>query len=166
MITPDKTIVSGHQRVRACKELGIEEVMCDVHTYDDDDQILQDLLETNIRQRGDIGGSYKQIGRRSDELKRIYGIKNGGAGYYGNQYEEDLPNNSSGPKTRKQIAKMQGMSVDTMENYIMLSKAIPEIQDLVDTGIVTKTTALAIMRELPEDEQADPAAQTKNVLDW
>lgn len=26
--------------------------MCDVHTYNNDDEILQDLLETNIRQRG------------------------------------------------------------------------------------------------------------------
>ena len=27
VITPDKTIVSGHQRVRACKELGITILM-------------------------------------------------------------------------------------------------------------------------------------------
>ena len=52
VITPDKVIVSGHQRVRACKELGIKTVMCDVHTYNNEDEILQDLLETNIRQRG------------------------------------------------------------------------------------------------------------------
>ena len=57
VITGDRVIVSGHQRVRACKELGIETVVCDVHTYKNDDEILQDLLETNIRQRGDVGGS-------------------------------------------------------------------------------------------------------------
>ena len=27
--------------------------MCDVHTYDNEDRILQDLIETNIRQRGE-----------------------------------------------------------------------------------------------------------------
>lgn len=32
VITHDKIIVSGHQRVRACKELGIKTIMCDVHT--------------------------------------------------------------------------------------------------------------------------------------
>lgn len=30
---------------------------------------------------------------------------------------------------------------------------IPELSDLVDTGIVTKTTALAIMKELSEEDQ-------------
>ena len=37
VITPDKVIVSGHQRVRACKELGIQSVMCDVHTYNNEE---------------------------------------------------------------------------------------------------------------------------------
>ena len=75
VITQDKTIVSGHQRVRACKELGIETVMCDAHVYDNEDQILQDLLETNIRQRGDVGGSAKKVGRRIKELERIREIR-------------------------------------------------------------------------------------------
>ena len=52
VITPDKVIVSGHQRVRACKELGIEEITCDVHLYNNEDEILQDLLETNIAASG------------------------------------------------------------------------------------------------------------------
>ena len=77
VITPDKIIVSGHQRVRACKELGIKTVMCDVHTYNNEDEILQDLLETNIRQRGDVGGSAKKVGLRIRELERIYGIRDG-----------------------------------------------------------------------------------------
>ena len=33
-----------------------------------------------------------------------------------------------------------GMSVDTLRNYKMLADMIPELSDLVDTGIVTKTT--------------------------
>ena len=97
VITPDKKIVSGHQRVRACKELGIKTVMCDVHTYNSEDEILQDLLETNIRQRGDVGGSAKKVGLRIKELERIYGIKQGGSGFYGNKHTEnnvETPNNS------------------------------------------------------------------------
>ena len=43
-----------------------------------------------------------------------------------------------------------GISVDTLQNYKLLSEMIPELSDLVDTGIVTKTTALAIMKELSE----------------
>lgn len=149
VITPDKMIVSGHQRVRACKELGITTIMCDVHTYNNEDQILQDLLETNIRQRGDIGGSAKKIGLRLDELKRLYNIK------HGNNQHASTPNNSGSTITQKQLASMNNMSVDTMENYIILSKMIPELNELVDTGIVTKTTALAIIRNLSEKEQEE-----------
>lgn len=46
---------------------------------------------------------------------------------------------------------MIGVSVDTLNNYKKLTELIPELEDLVDTGIVTPTTALAIMRNLSED---------------
>lgn len=150
VITPNKMIVSGHQRVRACKELGINTVMCDIHTYDNEDQILQDLLETNIRQRGDVGGSAKKVGLRIRELERIYGIEHGGI--RGNQFMEAKPNNSVLAK-QSDIAKQLGVSVDTLQNYKMLSEMIPELDELVDTGIVTKTTALAIMKNLSDEEQ-------------
>lgn len=70
-----------------------------------------------------------------DELKRIYGIKQGGNGYYGNQFEES-PNNSETPITQEIIAKMNGMSVDTLQNYKMLADMIPELDELVQIDIV------------------------------
>ena len=149
VITPDKEIVSGHQRVRACKELGIKTVMCDVHTYNSEDEILQDLLETNIRQRGDVGGSAKKVGLRIKELERIYGIQHGGD--RGNQDEK----NSSCLKTQTQLATNMGIDVRTLQNYKKLTEMIPELEELVDTGITTPTTALAIMRNLSEDEQLE-----------
>lgn len=149
VITPDKVIVSGHQRVRACKELGIDEITCDVHLYNNEDEILQDLLETNIRQRGDVGGSAKKVGKRIKELERIYGIRHGGDR---NIQDEK---NSSCSKTQSQLASDMGMDVRTLQNYKLLADMIPELSDLVDTGIVTKTTALAIMKELSEEEQLE-----------
>ena len=146
VITPDKVIVSGHQRVRACKELGIKTVMCDVHTYDNEDQILQDLIETNIRQRGDVGGSAKKVGKRIKELERIYGVREG--------RPEKLPNNSV-VKSQEDIAAQMGISVDTLQNYKMMAEMIPELEDLMDTGIVTKTTALAMMKSLSPQEQEE-----------
>ena len=124
VITPDKEIVSGHQRVRACKELGIKTVMCDVHTYNSEDEILQDLLETNIRQRGDVGGSAKKVGLRIKELERIYGIKQGGSGFYGNRHTEGLEssNNYKTLKTEDDIAKEIGISISSLQNY---KKAAP-----------------------------------------
>lgn len=136
--------------MRACKELGIPEIMCEIKTYKDEDSIIKDLLETNIRQRGDIGGSAKKVGRRIMELERLYGIKNGGSGFYGNRHTEniDLTINSEALKTQEQLAQELGMSVDTLQNYKMLADMIPELEELMDTGIVSKSTALSMIRNL------------------
>lgn len=116
--------------------------MCDVHTYENDDQILQDLLETNIRQRGDVGGSAKKVGKRIKELERIYGISIGKPNYEKN----------SQLKTQSDIAADMNMDVRTLQNYKILAEMIPELEELVDTGIVTKTTALAMMKNLSPDK--------------
>jgi hypothetical protein len=42
-----------------------------------------------------------------------------------------------------------------MNNYMRMAKMIPELEDLVDTEIVTKDTALAIIRNLSNDEQRE-----------
>lgn len=39
------------------------------------------------------------------------------------------------------IAEMIGISVDTLNNYKKLTELIPELEDLVDTGILAPTTA-------------------------
>ena len=151
VITPDKVIVSGHQRVRACKELGIKAVMCDVHTYDNEDQILQDLIETNIRQRGTIGGSARKEGRRIQELERLYGIRHGGD-------RKSKPINSD-LKKQEDLAKSLNMSVDTLRNFKLLLEMNPELQELVDTGIVSVTTAIAIFKTMSPEQQQEMFSQ-------
>ena len=92
---------------------------------------------------GEIGGSAKKVGKRIKELERLYGIQHDGD--HGNQYTEAKPNNSDLPKSQSDLAAQMGISVDTLQNYKLLAEMIPELSDLVDTGIVTKTTALAII---------------------
>ena len=62
-----------------------------------------------------------------------------------------LPNNSVVKKSQEDLAAQMGISVDTLQNYKMLADMIPELDELVTTGIVTKTTAIAMMRNLSED---------------
>ena len=123
-----------------------------MRSYDSEDQVLQALIETNIRQRGTVGGSAKKVGRRIVELERIYGIEHGG-----DRRSEDF---SSGEnphliQSQEQLAEKLGISSWTLRNYKRLLNMIPELEDLVDTGIVSTATAVAIMRELsPEDQKS------------
>ena len=157
VITQDKIIVSGHQRVRGLKELGIKQVNTEIKIYNSDDEVLADLIETNIRQRGIGNPNPVKLGRCIRELERIYSIKQGGSSFYGNRYTEDLEssNNYKTLKTENDIAKEIGVSISTLQNYKKLTEMIPELEDLVDTGIVTPTTALAMMRNLSEKEQIE-----------
>ena len=91
-----------------------------------------DLLESNIRRRGEVGGSAKKVGKRIKELERLYGIKEGN-----NQYNHSLPNNSV--STQSDLATQMGISVDTLQNYKLLADMIPELDELVTTGVVIKT---------------------------
>lgn len=56
--------------------------------YNSDDEILLDVLESDIRRRGEVGGSAKKIGIRIKELERLYGIQHGAKSFQGNQYKE------------------------------------------------------------------------------
>ena len=108
------------------KMMGIKTVMCDVHTYNNEDEVLADLIETNIRQRGIGNPNPMKLGRCIKELERIYGISTG------NNQHSSLPNNSV--SSQEQLAKEMGISVDTLQNYKKLTEMIPELSDLVDTG--------------------------------
>lgn len=112
----------------------------------------------NIRQRGTVGGSAKKVGRRIVELERIYGIKHGG-----DRVSDNRANwNNSNLVTQEELAERLGMSKWTMMNYKKLLDMIPELEDLVDTGIVSTTTALAIVRELsPEDQRGSDGLSSK-----
>ena len=150
VVTQNMVIVSGHQRVRAAKELGIETIMVDIRKYDVEDKVLKDLIETNIRQRGIGNPNPIKLGRCIKELERIYGIQNGN-----NQYDR-LPKVSEGSvDSQKQLADMIGISVDTLNNYKKLTELVPELQDWVETGILAPTTAIALIKYMSPSEQED-----------
>lgn len=156
VVTNELLIVSGHQRIRACKELGIEDVSCEVHIYDNDDHVLKDMIETNLRQRGIGNTNAVKLGRCLKELERIYGIKHGGDRSKGN----NVPLATTG-----EIARMAGIDNEkTYKDYKRLTELIPEIQEIVQTGRIPKTVAAREIAKLSEEEQIAllqqlPAAQ-------
>ena len=152
IIASDKTIVSGHQRVRACKELGIDKVKCIVRNYDNEDDLLLDLLDTNEKQRGTIGGSTVKLGRRIKEYERIYGIKHGGDRSKSDIVGFDITRKDL---TQKDLADKLGISVDTLSNAKKLASLPKEIQDAVETGLISASTASRTIATLPEDQQIE-----------
>ena len=109
----------------------------DVETPNNSETLkTQEQLETNIRQRGNVGGSAKKVGLRIKELERIYGISKG------NNQHSSLPNNSV--SSQEDLAKEIGVSVDTLQNYKKLTDMIPELEELVDTGIISKTPTIIL----------------------
>lgn len=145
VVTSEKVIVSGHQRIRACKELGIEETYCEVRTYDDPDRVVKDLLETNLCQRGTIGGCRVKTGRIAKELERIYGIGHGGD-RKSNPQVADL-------KTQADIAKDIGVSTDNILRSKRLAELPVEYQTLLMEGKISPNTALTLVDKLSEEEQ-------------
>lgn len=136
VVTTDMVIVSGHQRVRACNELGIDSIMCEIKSYNDEDSVIKDLLETNIRQRGDIGGSAKKVGKRIKELERLYGIREGSLNEKGNNRIGE-PNNSVDQITQSDLAMLYA---EFKSNSISLYREYLDTQYLARMVILTKAT--------------------------
>ena len=54
-------------------------------------------------------------------------------------------NDSVLPQNQIELAQSYGITQQTMNNYMRMADMIPELEDLVGTGIVTKDTALAMI---------------------
>lgn len=164
-ITDKNVIISGHQRVRACKVLGITSIEYKMVHYTIEDykneKDVKDLIESNLRQRVVGNDNPIKLGRCFQFLNNWYGFDHGAKSFQGNQYKEvsgkisHSPNAGFEPVNQSELAEKYGVSQKTMNNYMRLAKAIPELEELVDTGIVTTHTALGIMKKLSPDEQKD-----------
>lgn len=119
--------------------------MTEMRSYDSEDKIIKDLLETNIRQRGDIGGSDLKLGRRIKELERIYGVKQG----------RPSKNSSNGTTkmTDQDIADMNGIDINTLKRAKSLTALPIEIQDLIEQGNISPSTASRLIAKLTPEQQ-------------
>ena len=147
IVTDDMVIVSGHQRVRACKELGIQVIDAKIEHYNSDNDVIRDLIEINTKQRGVISDSEIKIGRRIKFLEEYYGIQHGN-----NQHTERSGHNVNS-KSQDDLAEELEMSKRQMARYKSLTDLIPELQDAVESGQITATTAMGFVKKLSPEEQ-------------
>ena len=180
VVTETNTIVSGHQRVRACKELGIETILADVHQYNGNDaQVVKDLIETNVRQRGTVGGTDRQIVARVEALNEFYGVTRGRKSkeemlrIFGIKPKEETEssngektNNADGIiyesvnnqfddniKTISDVAKAAGTTVETYRKSRQVVSAEPTVVDLVEAGKISSSVVRELIIKLPKEEQ-------------
>ena len=142
-----KIIVSGHQRVRACKALEIKTILCELRLYENEDKILKDLLETNLRQRGIGNTNPIKFGRCLVELERIYGIRNGN-----NQHNRV---STMSTPSQEDLYTELGISKDTYLGYKKLTTLIPEFQDLVTNDTISASAASRVISKLNVKEQEE-----------
>ncbi len=162
IVTQDMIIVSGHQRRRGCIDEGIETVMCDVRYYADkdgrskEDWILKDLIETNVRQRGEIGGSELKAIHRVDELRRIYGNQHGGDRKSADAKIkwDNVPLDPT-PQTTEEVCAAAGIDYESYRKFKSLADLNPDWQELLEAGNVSASVASRIIAKLPSDKQTE-----------
>lgn len=164
VVTQDLMIVSGHQRVRACEEMGILEIPCRITHYPDydkkfnrtkDDMILEDLISTNIMQRGVGNVNPMKMARCVQELERIKGVRQGSAGGVGvNQYNKVLQqDNLTQAYSQKDMAEELGITRQQLQDYKKLLNLIPELQQMVENGSMKATVGYKIWARMSIEEQ-------------
>ena len=109
-------------------------------------------METNIRQRGTVGGSEKKLTARIDELKRIYGIKNGG-----NKSRVGF-SNSGDSKTFDQILADEGI------DRAIYFKAKKLQADMNGIGINTLKRAKSLTKRLSNGQSKFTEEELANKL--
>lgn len=145
IVAPDMTIVSGHQRLKACEDLGVKKVPVIIREdLDDEDEKLKKLLATNFgRTKNDPA---KQV-KVASEYVELVGLKNG-------ERKIDL-GESRQALSQSEIASQLGISERTLRELLDIDrKLIPQIRELFDNGEITKYTANKVWCRLsPEDQE-------------
>ncbi|MBQ1822376.1 MAG: ParB/RepB/Spo0J family partition protein [Lachnospiraceae bacterium] len=126
-------MISGHRRLYAVKEIGLEKIPAIIKNYDDDEAILA-MVDSNL-QREEILPSEKAFAYKMRyEAMRRQGQRN------------DLTSSRFGKKlwADQELAKEVGESRGQIHRYLRLVELIPQLLDLVDKKALAIATAVEI----------------------
>jgi ParB/RepB/Spo0J family partition protein len=143
IVSADMTIISGHQRVRACKELGFESVPCIIlDSVITDEEKLEHLISSNF------GRSQNSESKRNKAILKyveLCGLKRG-----------EKANPQKCGLQQKEIAKIMGISERKLQQLIQLEKDLaPEAKELLDTNKITTSIALNAFCKMPKENQVE-----------
>ena len=127
-------MISGHRRLFAVNQIGLEKIPAIVKEYSDDEAVLA-MVDSNL-QREEILPSEKAFAykMRYEAMKRKAGrpSKNNSS-QFGRNFQTDIV-----------LAEEVGESRNQVHRFMRLTELIPSILDLVDRKIVAIVTAVEI----------------------
>lgn len=151
IVSPDMTIISGHQRYKAAKELGIKMVPIRIREdLIDEDKKLKVLLAANFGRSKNDEAKKRKV---AVEYVKLCGYKNGEIG----KNHSQLSHNGNPEKlTLEEIAKQLGTSKTNLTRALSIERNLTEpMKQLLDDAIISKTVASDVIASLSEDEQIE-----------
>ena len=151
LVSPDMTIISGHQRVRAAKELGMKLVPIKIdEDLQDDNSKLRALISNNFGRRKNDPTKDRKALAIYVELK---GYRNG---EIGNGRKKDSQNEKATQFTLDEIAKELKISKANLTRALSIERNLTEpMKQLLDDGVISKTVASDVIASLSENEQEE-----------
>ena len=139
-------IISGHRRVEACKELGIQTVPAIVRDMSKDEAIIA-MVDSNL-QREHLLPSEKAFAYKMklEAMKRQAGRPS--------KENCSQVGNDFGKKSSEVLAEQVGQSKNQIFRYIRLTELIPELMDMVDEKKIALNPAYELSF-LKKEEQVD-----------
>lgn len=135
-------IISGHNRVEACRRAGIKQIPSFIREVDDDTAVIL-MVDSNLRQRDGLSDMEKARAYelKLDAMRRKAGrpLKNSRQ-VVGNFETADLIGQDTGESGRQ------------VQRYIRLNRLIPSLQDAVDDKRIAFNPAVAISYLNPADQ--------------
>lgn len=138
-------IISGHNRVEACRQAGIMKIPSFIREVDDDTAVIL-MVDSNLRQREELSDMEKA---RAYEMK-LEAIKRQGA-------RNDLTSGQvvlklKNEQARDLIGAETGESGRQIQRYIRLNSLIPALQKAVEDKRLAFNPAVAISHLDPADQ--------------
>ena len=127
-------IISGHNRVEACRRAGIKEIPATIRDLDDDTAIIL-MVDSNLRQRDKLLPSEKAKAyqMKYDALKRQAGRPSKNSCQVGTNFRADVA-----------VAENADDSARQVQRYIRLNNLIPALIDYVDEGKLAFNPAVEV----------------------
>lgn len=150
LVAPDMTIISGHQRVRAAKEIGLTLVPIKIdEDLQDEDSKLRALISNNFGRRKNDPEKDRRAIAKYVELK---GYKNGG--------DRTAQCQSGTLLTLEEIAKELNTSKRNLQRALRIERNLTDsMKELLDSGEISKTLAADTIASMSEDEQEELIAK-------